>query len=90
MVNAIIGTTVTVTYSPMEEGMSNASVTISGGGADAKTVYLSGTAVKPEITVSPASLSFSANVGESTVITGNDDVTLVGVHDVVSGQRGFA
>ena len=25
-----------------------------------------------------------------TVITGNDDVTLVGVHDVVSCQRGIA
>ena len=85
MVNAIIGTTVTVTYSPMEEGMSNASVTISGGGADAKTVELTGTAVKPEIIVSPASLSFSANVGETitktftvkgTDLTGNLTLTL--------------
>ena len=57
------GATIKVTYTPTEGGPSSASVTISGGGAQAKTVELTGTAVKPEIIVSPATLSFYAHIG---------------------------
>lgn len=62
---AINGATVTVTYKPTQVGTSNASITISGGGCDSKTVPLSGTAAKPEITVNPSSLSFVAHTGET-------------------------
>ena len=64
---AISGTNVTVTYKPTAVGTSSASITISGGGANPKTVTLSGTAVKPEITVDPTSLSFSAITGETQI-----------------------
>ena len=67
---AISGANVTVTYKPTEAGTSNASVTISGGGAEPKTVSLSGSATKPVITVDPTSIYFSATVGE----TGSDDL----------------
>lgn len=66
---AINGATVTVTYKPTEAGSSNASITISGGGAEPKTVNLSGTAIKPVITVNPTSLYFTAIVGETKTAT---------------------
>ena len=59
---AINGTTVTVSYSPTKNGSSNASIIISGGGADPKTVNISGNASIPEITVEPDSLSFNTYV----------------------------
>lgn len=75
MSEAVSGPVVTVTYAPTEAGTSNASVTVSGGGAEPKTVTISGTAVKPEITVDPSSLSFVACPGEtvtrSFIVTGN-------------------
>lgn len=75
---AISGANVTVTYKPTEAGASNASVTISGGGANPKTVTLSGTATKPVITVDPTSIYFSATVGETKTatftVTGSDDL----------------
>lgn len=54
---AAAGDTITVTYSPSIEGESNASITISGDGAEAKTISLSGLATSPD-----ASLSVSASV----------------------------
>ena len=66
---ALNGIRIKVTYKPTELGASNASVTISGGSAESKTVSLSGTAIKPEITVDPMSLSFSAIVGETKTTT---------------------
>lgn len=66
---AINGATVTVTYKPTEAGSSNASITISGGGAEPKTVNLSGTAIKPVITVNPTYLYFTAIVGETKTAT---------------------
>ena len=65
------GATVTVTYNPSVAGNSNASVTVSGGGADSKTVNLSGTAtdVVRTITVNPASLSFNSTVGVAATKT---------------------
>lgn len=68
---AISGTNVTVTYKPTERGTSNASITISGGGANPKTVSLSGEATKPEITVTPSSLSFDAHFVETKTATIN-------------------
>ena len=79
------GATVTVTYNPSVAGNSNASVTVSGGGADSKTVNLSGTAtaVVRTITVNPTSLTFNAITGQSATktftVTGsnlNSNVTL--------------
>lgn len=75
---AISGANVTVTYKPTEAGTSNASVTISGGGAEPKTVSLIGTATKPVITVDPTSIYFSATVGETKTatftVTGSEDL----------------
>ena len=68
---AISGTNVTVTYKPTERGTSNASITISGGGANPQTVSLSGEATKPEITVTPSSLSFDAHFVETKTATIN-------------------
>lgn len=68
---AISGTNVTVTYKPTERGTSNASITISGGGANPQTVSLSGEATKPEITVTPTSLSFDAHSVETKTATIN-------------------
>ena len=59
------GVNVTVTYKPTETGTSNASITISGGGANPKTVNLSGESIKPEITVNPTEMMFNAYVGET-------------------------
>ena len=56
---ATAGATVTVTYKPTAAGTQNATITISGGGLTSnKTVKLTGTAVKREITVKPAIVSF--------------------------------
>lgn len=62
---AINGTTVTVSYSPTTNGSSNASIIISGGGADPKTVNITGNATIPEITVTPLSLSFHSLTGKT-------------------------
>lgn len=66
---------VTVTYAPTEVGATTASITISGGGAEPKTVILNGAAVKPEITVNPSSFSFVACLGETVtkkfIVKGN-------------------
>ena len=58
MSDAINSATVTVSYHPIEEGTSNATITFSGGGVSPKTVTLSGTAIKPEISTDHAVLSF--------------------------------
>ena len=67
--DAISGSKVIVSYSPTAPGQSTASVVVSGGGADSKTAKLSGTAVQPEITVTPISISFNALAGDSDTKT---------------------
>jgi len=67
--DATYGVYVWVDYKPTKVGTSNASVTISGGGAASKTVNLSGTATGPLISVSPPSLSMEALVGNTTTQT---------------------
>lgn len=62
---AINGTTVTVSYTPTTNGTNNASIIISGGGADPKTVNITGNASIPEITVTPLSLSFHSLTGKT-------------------------
>ena len=54
------GVVVTVTYNPIEACTSNATVTISGGGAESRIVTLTGTAIPgdPEIRVGATSLKF--------------------------------
>lgn len=54
------GVVVTVTYNPIEACTSNATVTISGGGAESQTVTLTGTAYvpDPEIRVGATILNF--------------------------------
>lgn len=59
------GVDVRVEYNPREAGTTSANITISGCGAEPRTVSLKGTATKPEINVTPSSLSFVANIGES-------------------------
>lgn len=68
---ATSGVRVTVTYSPTVAGSSNASVTISGGGAESKTVSLTGTAEEPAsvITASTDVLNMSAITGETQTAT---------------------
>lgn len=58
---ATAGDTITVTYSPVDEGESYASITISGSCADAKTVSLSGMAetLEPSISVSRSVVAFN-------------------------------
>ena len=65
------GATVTVTYRPTAGGNHNAVVTVSGGGAESKTVALTGTATEPvrTITVDPTSLSFEAFTGQTVTKT---------------------
>lgn len=62
---ATAGDTITVTYSPVDEGESHASITISGSCADAKTVSLSGMAETPEP---------SLHVSKSVVAFNNTDI----------------
>ena len=75
---AAAGVTVTVSYNPGVAGSHDASVYISGGGADSKTVSLSGTATAPQsaITVNPTSLSFSTDtdtpVTKTFTVTGTN------------------
>ena len=53
------GVNVTITYTPTEEGSHSGRVLISGGGADSKSVSLSGSAQEPpRITVEPNSLTY--------------------------------
>lgn len=94
--NAANGVTVTVTYNPTVAGSSNASVTISGGGADSKTVSLTGTAVAPAITANPSSLTFSAVEGQTQTntftvtganLTGNLTLALNNANGVYSISR---
>ena len=72
------GKMVTVTYSPTAAGNHNATVTVSGGGADSKTVTLNGTAAEPvrTITATPSSLIFNNVIGETTsqtfIVTGEN------------------
>ena len=83
---ATAGDTVTVTYSPTVDGESLASVIISGGGAEAQTIALSGTATTPaSISVSESVLSFGTShtngngVTRTLTITGTnltDDIQL--------------
>ena len=83
---ATAGDTVTVTYSPTVDGESLASVIISGGGAEAQTIALSGTATTPaSISVSESVLSFGTShtngsgVTRTITITGTnltDDIQL--------------
>ena len=63
------GLNVTVTYNPTAGGTHNATITISGGGAEPKTVTLNGTATAPTINVNPTSLSLSAVTGETVTQT---------------------
>lgn len=75
---AAAGKTVNVTYSPTAAGNHNATVTVSGGGADSKTVTLNGTATEPvrTITATPSSLTFNNIIGETTsqtfIVTGQN------------------
>lgn len=57
--NGLVTATITVTYKPLAEGTQTAMVTISGGGAESKTVSLTGHAVERRITLSPAALVFN-------------------------------
>ena len=93
---ATSGATVTVTYNPTAAGNSNASVTISGGGAESKTVSLSGTAVKPAITATPSTLTFAAVAGQTVTktftvtgsnLTGDLTLALTGANGVYSIDR---
>ena len=63
------GVNVTVSYKPTAGGTHNATVTISGGGAEPKTVTLNGTATAPTINVNPTSLSMSAITGQTVTQT---------------------
>ena len=63
------GVNITVTYAPTQAGTHNATVTISGGDAESKTVTLTGVAEGPTITATPASLTFAANTGETVTKT---------------------
>jgi len=73
--SAAAGVTVTVTYHPTTSGTHNATVTISGGGAESKTVTLNGSAAEPArtITTSTDVLNLSSLVGET--VTGTFTVT---------------
>lgn len=64
------GATVTVTYKPTVSGNHTGTVTISSSGAESKTVALTGSASKvPSITVDPAQLSMTAEVGQTVTST---------------------
>ena len=52
------GRTVTVTYKPTASGTNTGTITISGGGAESKTIGLTGTCIDPNIYVSKTSLNF--------------------------------
>lgn len=65
--DAANGTTVTVTFKPKAGGVNSTDVEITGDGADTMTVNLCGSAIKPEITVSPNTLSFCSYVGKTVM-----------------------
>lgn len=65
--DAANGTTVTVTFKPKAGGVNSTDVEITGDGADTMTVNLCGSAIKPEITVSPDTLSFCSYVGKTVM-----------------------
>lgn len=66
---AVNGANLTVTYSPTEAGLNSASVTISGGGAEPRTIALNGIAIAQAVTVTPDELSFNTEVGETATAT---------------------
>ncbi len=79
------GNTLTVTWAPTTAGQTNASITLSSHNADDVTINLTGTAqaATPTLVVTPANLSFSADLGatdsKTFAVTGrfiSDDVTL--------------
>lgn len=55
---AATGKTVTVTYKPTAKGSNSGTITISGGGATSKTVYMTGNCIDPTITPSVVSLKY--------------------------------
>ena len=61
------GVEVTVTYNRSTAGSDTGTITVSGGGADSKTVSLTGSAVKPTMNVSPTSLSFESVVNTTSL-----------------------
>ncbi len=79
------GNTLTVTWAPTTAVQTNASITLSSRNADDVTINLTGTAqaATPTLVVTPANLSFSADLGatdsKTFAVTGrfiSDDVTL--------------
>ncbi len=54
------GAEVTVTYNRPTAGNDTGTITVSGGGADSKTVSVSGQCVQPSITIYPASYDFKS------------------------------
>ena len=88
-----VSQTVTVkflTYKPGAVGSQTATITVSGGGADPKTVSVSGTCVKPKITVNPTSLLFAGYLDTKTIkvtgtnLTGNLTVSISGSYFTAS------
>lgn len=74
---AAAGKTVTVTCKPTASGNCSGTITISGGGADSKTIRVIKRYAAPEITVTPATLYFG------TVVKGNSytkSFMLTGTH----------
>ena len=70
--DAETGKTVQVTYHPTATGTHAATLTISGGGAEDKTISLTGVCVVPTITVNPTSLDFETiEVGKEKAMTIN-------------------
>jgi len=61
------GVEVTVMYNRSTAGSDTGTITVSGGGADSKEVKLTGSAVKPTITVNPPSLKFESVVNKTSV-----------------------
>ena len=70
---AINGATVKVSFNPAEVGVYAASITISADGVEPQTVALNGVAIAQPLTVTPAQLSFEAEVG--TTCTASFTVT---------------
>ena len=70
------GATVKVSFDPAEVGVYTASITISADGVESQTVALNGIAIAQPLTVTPAELSFDAEVGTtrtaSFTVTGNN------------------
>ena len=83
VVSAIAGATVTVSYSPVAAGENNASVTVSGGGAEPQTILLNGTAVEPEPPGDPAITTSVSSLEFGDCYNGYNEfrsLTLTGVH----------